>query len=478
MSRSIRLFSVVIANLQRSRSHFVLASIGIVVGIATFTFFMALGSGVRQIVLGTIFPLDQLEVVQKSLDFNLGPLQLGVGSDVLDDAKVSELATIGGVASVYPKMRLTVPAIAIGGQAILGSDLRTELIADGLEPDLVANDIAPNYVFRDFDAELRSDTTAQACTNDRECGERRYCGLPVGTRLPADPEARNAKLQVTGKVCRDYIPVIASNHVVEIYNGAIRRAHRFPRLNPQAVLGFTFDMTIGASMVRNSNKSEVIREKGMLVGFSDKAITLGITLPIGYVKRYNAAFGSERNASQYHSAVVLVPKKNDVARVAKRVGELGLDIVDTGAEQAGLLIAIFVAVFGLVSVVIVAIAAINIMHVFFMLVYERQHEIGIMRAVGATRWDVTRIILGEAALLGLIAGALGVLLALGTARFCDAISSRYIPDFPYKPETYFAFPGWLPILAIGFAIAFCILGAWFPARRAARLEPARVLSGH
>ena len=31
----------------------------------------------------------------------------------------------------------------------------------------------------------------------------------------------------------------------------------------------------------------------MLVGFSNKAITLGVTMPIGYTKRYNVDFGSE-----------------------------------------------------------------------------------------------------------------------------------------------------------------------------------------
>jgi putative ABC transport system permease protein len=152
-------------------------------------------------------------------------------------------------------------------------------------------------------------------------------------------------------------------------------------------------------------------------------------------------------------------------------------VTDTGAEQAALLITIFMMVFGFVSITIVGIAAVNIMHVFFMLVYERQQEIGILRAIGASRGDIRRIIIGEAAMVGAMAGAVGVVLSLVAGRAFDWISARYIPDFPYKPTTYFDFHPALLAAALGFAIGFCVVGAFLPANRAARTDPARVLTG-
>ncbi|MBV1859334.1 MAG: FtsX-like permease family protein, partial [Nannocystaceae bacterium] len=437
-----------------------------------------LGLGVRTVVLGKIFPLDQLEVVPKSLDLAVGPLSLGGGA-VIDQAKVEKLAAIEGVEVVFPKMRLTVPSLGIGGKEVLGTDLRSEMVADGIEPDLVEKDIGRDHPFRDFDDPQGPEYTApQACEADADCGEDLYCGMPSGYQ-----EARLNKDKAQGadkpaKVCRHYIPVIASEHVVELYNGALRRAHGFPKLNPDFVIGIKFDLKIGASMVGASAKDTIIREKGMLVGFSRKAITLGITMPIGYTKRFNVAFGKPQDAQRYHSAILMVPEKDDVAAVAMAVEGLNLEVADTGAEQAALLIAIFIAVFSLVSAVIVGIAAVNIMHVFFMLVYERQHEIGIMRAVGASRGDITAIILGEAAVLGVLAGVAGVLMALGAAEFFDMLSTNYIPDFPYKPTSYFIFPWWLIASSLGFSVSFCVFGAFLPARRAARMQPAMVLSGH
>lgn len=481
--RSVRLFTVVLANLRRSRNHFLLASIGIVVGIATFAFFLALGLGVRQVVLGKIFPLDKIEVIPRNLDVDVGPLRMGLGNDVIDDAMAARIAALPGVKAVYPKMKLTVGSIAYGGESLFGSDLRSEIVADGIDPDLLASEINKDgFEFVDFDAPERLATEpVKACKVDDDCGERSetkmYCGLPAGTLIPSDgSEAEVAKK--TGKVCRHFVPVIVSNHVIELYNGTLRRAHGFPKLNPEAVRGFAFDLIIGESMVAASNKDHVVHDRGMFVGFTDKAIPLGITMPLGYVQRYNVEFGNADDAQRYHSVIVEIPVKDDVAAVAKGVEDLDLQVADSGAEEAALLIAVFMMVFGLVSAVIVGIAAVNIMHVFFMLVYERQREIGVMRAVGASKGDVGRIILGEAAALGTMAGTFGLLLAMGASALFDQVSASYVPDFPYKPTTYFVFPWWLVMAALAFAISFCVLGAALPARRAARMEPARVLSGN
>jgi putative ABC transport system permease protein len=539
--RSTRLFSLVLGNLRRSRNHFLLASIGIVVGIATFAFFLSLGLGVRQVVLGKIFPLDKIEVIPRSLDVDVGPLRMGLGKDVIDDAVVAKLEALPGVKAVYPKMKLTVGSIAYGGESLFGSDLRSEIVADGIDPDLLTTEISGDgFEFVDYEAPERlAAEPRKACTEDEECGDKMYCGPPPGTTIArrgsgkkkpaakkpapqkpdtkaadtkaadakkaadikaagikaADTKAADTKAADTkkpaplaaepepepepepGKVCRHFVPVIVSNHVVELYNGTLRRAHGFPKLNPDAVRGFTFDLIIGESMVEASNEDYVVHDRGMFVGFTDKAIPLGITLPLGYVQRYNVEFGNAEDAQRYHSVIVEIPVKDDVAAVAKGVEDLDLKVADSGAEEAALLIAVFMMVFGLVSAVIVGIAAVNIMHVFFMLVYERQREIGVMRAVGASRGDIGRIILGEAASLGTMAGTAGLVLAVVAASIFDRVSASYLPDFPYKPTTYFVFPWWLVMAALAFSVSFCVLGALLPARRAARMEPARVLSG-
>ena len=492
--RVSRLLRIALDDIKHNRRHFLLASIGIVVGIAAFTFFLGLGGGVRKVVLGKIFPLDKIEVVPKSFDIDVSVLRVPLANEIIDDAKVEKLAAIPNVVTVYPKMKLTIPSMVYGGQKLFGNNLRAELIADGVEPELVEPDIARDYVFEDFEAGAegwegwQKLPTATPCETNEQCvetyGEQYYCW---GVDLLADwqkaaERARKRSSEPPAKpleqpLCRAYIPIIISHHIVELYNGSVRRAHGFPKINPDSALGFTFELTFGASMVDASAKDRTYEARGQLVGFSDKAINLGMTFPVGYVRRLNVEYNEQSAGQMYHSAVLQIASKDDVAAVAAAVKELDLDVTDTGAEQAALLITIFMMVFGFVSIVIVGIAAVNIMHVFFMLIYERQQELGIMRAIGASRSDIRRIIISEAAFVGAVAGAVGVMLAIAAARLFDWISVSYIPDFPYKPRTYFEFHPLLLLAAFGFAIGFCVIGAFFPANRAARTDPARVLTG-
>lgn len=492
--RGRRLLGIALDDLKRNRKHFLLASIGIIVGIAAFTFFLALGGGVRKVVLGKIFPLDKIEVVPKSFDVDVSVLRLPLANESLDEAKIAEIRAIPNVVAVYPKMKLTIPSMVWGGQKLFGNNLRAELIADGVEPDLVREDIDRDWAFEDFEAGTdgfegwQSLPTATPCETSEQCveahGEATYCwGEDILANWQRQVERAKKRKKtpppkpVEQPLCRHYIPILISNHIVELYNGSVRRAHGFPKINPDSAIGFTFDLTFGASMVEASAKDKTYEAKGVLVGFSDTAINLGMTMPVGYIRRLNVEFGEEKQAGIYHSAVLQIRSKDDVAGVAAAVKEMDLDVTDTGAEQAALLITIFMMVFGFVSVVIVGIAAINIMHVFFMLIYERQREIGIMRAVGASRRDIRRIVLGEAAVVGALAGAVGVIAAIGAGHLFDWISASYIPDFPYKPKTYFDFHPLLLLAAFGFAIGFCVIGAFFPAQRAARTDPARVLTG-
>ena len=99
--------------------------------------------------------------------------------------------------------------------------------------------------------------------------------------------------------------------------------------------------------------------------------------------------------------------------------------------------------FLIISVAILVIAVINIGHNFFIQVSERRREIGIMRAVGATEADVQLIVLGEAAVIGVVGGLLGIGLALGIGATWNAFAEANIPRFPFKPTSWFDFKPWI-----------------------------------
>ena len=75
----------------------------------------------------------------------------------------------------------------------------------------------------------------------------------------------------------------------------------------------------------------------------------------------------------------------------------------------------------------------------------------------------------QGGMAGAVAAHLGVWLI-------DAAASSLLPDFPFKPETYFDFRGWIVAGGLLFSTLFCILGGFLPARRASLMAPARALA--
>ncbi|MBT9557057.1 MAG: hypothetical protein IV100_13555, partial [Myxococcales bacterium] len=137
-----KLLRVVFQNIARSKKNFIFSSIGIIVGITTFTFFLALSEGIQDRVLNRIFPIDQLEVepiggVAASASDATGDTSGGMGDVLgggprrLDTQAITQLAATPGVAKAYPKMRARFPGKIETG--VLDRRMAGEGFVEGLE---------------------------------------------------------------------------------------------------------------------------------------------------------------------------------------------------------------------------------------------------------------------------------------------------------------------------------------------------------
>ncbi|MGD3109938.1 ABC transporter permease [Streptomyces sp. YGL11-2] len=113
-----------------------------------------------------------------------------------------------------------------------------------------------------------------------------------------------------------------------------------------------------------------------------------------------------------------------------------------------------------------------IVNTFTMLVSRRTREIALLRAIGATRRQVVRSVLWEAALLGLAASAAGFLLGLGIAAVLPDILSTAQDTLPHGPLVV----GPRPVAAaLGVGVGVTVLAAWLPSRRAAKVAPVEAM---
>ena len=62
------------------------------------------------------------------------------------------------------------------------------------------------------------------------------------------------------------------------------------------------------------------------------------------------------------------------------------------------------------------------------------------------------------------------------ALLLDWFAKNHLPDFPFKPQSFFHFGLGHLLLGMGVALLAALTGAFFPARAAARLDPAKALS--
>lgn len=465
------LLAMVAANTVRSRRHFALSAFGIVIGIAAFVFFLALSQGVRAVLLGEVFPLDKVEVIAPTASL-LGEH----GTKKLDDSTVAEIKTYPGVVEAIPRMALDFPAT---GEGFIkrpdvgdGEDAYQRLafevggFCDGINSDAVAGeDNAEQFKY------WEDEPNKAACKPDKTCEDvLYYCD-----------ERDN--------LCHHRVPVYISQYLIEIYNAQFASTHGLPKIGAimkwmagrGGLAKMRFYVTLGESMFGKSKKEAVEGKRrkveAVMLGVSDKAMPIGITIPIDYVRAWNTEFADEEAASTYSSIVVRLESKDQVAPFAGwlRQEPRNLRTEDRLGEQFATAIMIVTAILLLISIVIVTISAINIAHNFFMQISERRREIGVLRAIGATRSDVRKIILGEAALIGLSGGAIGIGLAWAISLVVDWRAGE-ADDFPFKPDTYFHFEPWILGVALGFSILFCVLGGLLPALRAARMAPAQALA--
>ncbi|HEY6105001.1 MAG TPA: ABC transporter permease [Anaeromyxobacteraceae bacterium] len=398
-------------------------------GAAALAFFVALGAGVGE-AARRMFPGETrlVEVVPSSV--SLGSV---LGGGVLDDEAVARLAAVEGVAAAFRKLNLRVPVSASrppeGVVMKWPEGFTVQVPAIGVDPGLVLNDLAAGRWFED--------------------------------RGAAEP-----------------IPVVASARLVEVYNKTIAPSWNLRRLPPgSALVGLQFPVRIGHSIVPLKTEDRVVEGRLLLAGLSERVPLYTLAMPLASARRLNDEYGKP---FQGYSAVALqAARPDDVPRVAAAVRRMGFAVDESDramAERVGTVVSLTTGALTLLALIMCGLAALAIGQSLASSVRGRVKEIAILEAVGATAADVRALVLAEAALVGLGGGVAGAALARLAALAADAAAARALPDFPFRPESFFAFAPWLDGLAVGVAVLSALLGALAPAALAARVDPARTIS--
>jgi putative ABC transport system permease protein len=174
------------------------------------------------------------------------------------------------------------------------------------------------------------------------------------------------------------------------------------------------------------------------------------------------------------TGVVVVAQSPDRATVEQLARRIEKDVPGVAAVpardyiQGDIQVRLVKAMAWATSVIALLLGSLGVMNTMMMAVFERTAEIGLLRALGWRRMRVLNLVLGEALTVGLIGSVLGSLLGLLAVRAIQLSPTASVFIAPELP---------LSVVGVGtlLGIALSLLGGFYPALRAAALNPTEAL---
>ncbi len=236
-------------------------------------------------------------------------------------------------------------------------------------------------------------------------------------------------------------------------------------------------VTLTVRLPRGETKEFKIAITGVENGRGNQSANLGLQERIE-IKAWWYGRPDTLNTDGFDTLMVRAVDQNSVNTVLDTAEDLGVQTQSLGAvlEIANRVLAVMQALLGSVGGLALLVATLGVANTMMMAIYERTREIGVLKAVGARSIEVRRMFTADAILIGFIGGVVGLVLGTLLGRLVDWIGHLYLAKEGVTGIGQMSIvPPWLAIGSLLFAAFIGVLGGFYPAARAARLDPVAAL---
>ncbi len=413
---AIDVFRVSTRSFKNNRLRTLLTVLGISIGIGTIFFLVSLGYGLQKLILENIATQDSLlalDVTQNNDAVNL------------DQSSVSAIKEIKEITDVFP--------LVSQEAQISGNDLTSSAKINIVNPRFLSLEgisVDSGKIFKEGENDklIISLATLQLLDIEKEDFLDQEITIRLAKNQPKQINQKNSSEEITNEG-EEAVKIPESQTTnIEYVNKTYK------------IGGLVEDLSNSYIYIPDSSVSEI--------SFNN-------------YDKLKVRVNSTTNLEPTRSSII--EKGFFVSSVSETVDQ---------AKQIFSIAQIVLALFGVVALVVSAIGMFNTMTIALL---ERTQEIGIMKTIGASSYDIWRMFLTESMIIGFFGGFFGVAMGLLLSTLVNYGINWLAGVFGGVHANLFARPIWFIIFIMAFSTIVGVITGIYPARRAAKLNALEAL---
>ncbi|MBN1212503.1 MAG: ABC transporter permease [candidate division Zixibacteria bacterium] len=477
--------SISTGNLWRLKLRSFLTISGVVIAIAAFVAMLSFGAGNQQLITEQFNELGLFTTMQVYPPRDKDKAD-SVREAVLDDDALEVLSRVPGVDLVYPFNSFKVTAgledttLEIEAQALPAAALETRLFSQLKAGSFFSHDSAHQVMV----TEDITDTLGLSA--DSIIGRQIILSVQaasIDSGLAYILKGERERMEGRLKEIR-FDSLIHDAYRRRVFYGEMNEAFKYfleGYMNHRNLISDTF--TVCGVLEKMSRRRRIQIRPVIIPAFAARHFSVS-----GFGDNPADLFNALKNGTFF------VPSGDSISRSYPQVTlnlnpHVPYETVSDSVEALGFRTFSFAAQFkeisrfffyfdmflGIIGLIALITASLGIVNTMVMSIIERKREIGLLKSLGADERDIRILFLFESGVIGALGATTGIIFGWLITRLASLVARTIMVRQGLDEMELFALPGWLVLTAFLFGLTVSLIAGFYPASRAARVDPVEAL---